>query len=146
MSPVESTPTASPLGIRKEPRRTDNRLREIERARVGSTGLPAALSDPFPGFSGLGVATVGDVANIWEAQLAHSYVEALISCLASGGSTCSFDFELNGAPLLTLSLLTGEVRHAYVAVFSINPLDRLGGTVTAAGGQIAISVQLREQI
>lgn len=142
MSPVGNTPPH----VRKEPRRSDNRLREIERTRVASPATPAALSDPFPGFSGLGVALVGDVANIWEAQLAHSYVEALISSLSSAAGTCSFDFELNGATLLTLSLLSGEVRHAYVAVFSINPGDRLGGTVTAAAGQVAISVQLREQI
>lgn len=103
----------------------------------------AATGDPCPGFSGTGTATVGDVAAIWEASLPHTYTATLISCVSSGGATLDFDVEVNGSVIGTVSLASGETRALYGG-FSVAPGDRLGGTVTASGGQIAISVQLIE--
>lgn len=133
-----------PPAMQRRPLREDRRLTDIERRRI-ITPTTAEISggDRFPGFSFPAFA-LADLAPSWYTTRDISYVAARISARIAGGGTGSFRLDVNGTPVITLSLLTGELTHVYVALFSIAAGSRLDGEVTAAAGQFIVSVQLEE--
>lgn len=136
--------SAPPFNKQELVRSPARRLREIERRTIQTgPGIQIPGGDRFPGYS-FPAAAAGDLAPIWEATRDIAYVEAIINCVSAGSGTGSFRLDVNGAPLITLSLLIGETTHTYSAVFSLGSGSRLGGELTVVSGQIVISVQLVE--
>ena len=141
MSPIDNTPPS----IRKQPARSDYRLRDLERARVPATSAINNPGNAFPGFSFPGPAVLGEQSPRWYSHDSRSYVQARISSVFTGSPTTSFGFALNGTLLLTLSLLAGENTHLFVAVFSIVAGDYFEAYCSDdAGGHDTISIQLEE--
>lgn len=145
MSPVENTPTANVLGIKKTPARTDFRLRELERTRVAASAAAVTAGEEFPGYSAPGLAVDGTVMPPWYANaFSHPYVAARVSAVGAPSSTCEFHLSLNGGTIEVLILGAGEPTHLYVVTFTVNVGDVLGGTLVTAGGVQTWSMQLQE--
>lgn len=144
MSPVDNTPTGTVLGARKQPARTDNRLRELERTRVKSPSAQVATSEQFPGFSAPGLVADGTVMPRWYANLtSHSFTVLRLSAVTAPAGS-EFHLSVDGTTIGVFTLAANT--QLYAVTFTLAVGSFLGGTIVTGGGAQNWSAQLEESL